>query len=133
METVSSPAYLYFFSRVPPAADADRYGAYHTAEIPYVFDNFGVSPHPYANRDYSDTDRKLSDILASYWVNLAATGEPERRGAAGVARLRPPGRRRPAGRRHDHRRAGHPQGPPRLLRSLLRGAARRGRVRLSCG
>ena len=76
METVSSPAYLYFFSRVPPAPDADRYGAYHTAEIPYVFDNFGVSPHPYANRDYTDTDRKLSDILASYWVNLAATGNP---------------------------------------------------------
>ena len=80
METVSSPAYLYFFSRVPPAADADRYGAYHTAEIPYVFDNFGVSPHPYANRDYSDTDRKLSDILASYWVNMAATGNPNGEG-----------------------------------------------------
>ena len=76
METVSSPAYLYFFSRVPPAPDAGRYGAYHTAEIAYVFDNFGVSPHPYANRDYTDTDRKLSDILASYWVNLAATGNP---------------------------------------------------------
>ena len=76
METVSSPAYLYFFSRVPPAPDADRYGAYHTAEIAYVFDNLGVSPHPYANRDYTDTDRKLSDILASYWVNLAATGNP---------------------------------------------------------
>ena len=80
METVSSPAYLYFFSRVPPAPDADRYGAYHTAEIPYVFDNFGVSPHPYANRDYTDTDRRLSDILASYWVNMAATGDPNGEG-----------------------------------------------------
>ena len=80
METVSSPAYLYFFSRIPPAPDADRYGAYHTAEIPYVFDNFGVSPHPYANRDYTDTDRRLSDILASYWVNMAATGNPNSEG-----------------------------------------------------
>ena len=80
METVPSPAYLYFFSRVPPAPDADRYGAYHTAEIPYVFDNFGVSPHPYANRDYTDTDRRLSDILASYWVNMAATGDPNGEG-----------------------------------------------------
>ena len=80
METVSSPAYFYFFSRVPPAPDADRYGAYHTAEIPYVFDNFGVSPHPYANRDYTDTDRRLSDVLASYWVNMAATGNPNREG-----------------------------------------------------
>ncbi len=80
METVSSPAYLYFFSRVPPAPDADQYGAYHTAEIPYVFDNFGVSPHPYANRDYTDTDRRLSEVLASYWVNMAATGNPNSEG-----------------------------------------------------
>ena len=80
METVSSPAYLYFFSRIPPAPDAELYGAYHTAEIPYVFDNFGVSPHPYANRDYTDTDRRLSDILASYWVNMAATGNPNSEG-----------------------------------------------------
>ena len=77
METVSSPAYLYFFSRVPPAPDADRYGAYHTAR-----DRLRVRqlrrqpPTRYANRDYTDTDRKLSDILASYWVNLAATGNP---------------------------------------------------------
>ena len=76
METGSSPAYLYFFSRVPPAADADQYGAYHTAEIPYVFDNFGVSSSPHANRDYDDTDRELSNALASYWVNFATTGDP---------------------------------------------------------
>ena len=76
METASSPGYLYFFSRVPPAPDADYFGAYHTAEIPYVFDNFGVSASPHANRDYDDTDRELSNTLASYWVNFAATGDP---------------------------------------------------------
>ena len=76
MQTVTSPAYLYFFSRVPHAADADRYGAYHTAEIPYVFDNFGVSTSPHANRDYDDTDRALSEVLASYWVNFAGSGNP---------------------------------------------------------
>ena len=80
METGSSPAYLYFFSRVPPAADADQYGAYHTAEIPYVFNNFGVSSSPHANRDYNDTDRELSNTLASYWVKFAATGNPNREG-----------------------------------------------------
>ena len=80
MDTVASPAYLYFFSRVPPAPDADQYGSYHTAEIPYVFDNFGVSTSPHANRDYNDTDRALSNILASYWVNFAATGNPNGEG-----------------------------------------------------
>ena len=79
METVSSPAYLYFFSRVPPVPDGDpfgAYGAYHTVEIPYVFDNFGVSTSAHANRDYDETDRDLSNTLASYWVNFAATGDP---------------------------------------------------------
>ncbi len=79
METVSSPAYLYYFSRVPPAPEGDafaHYGAYHTAEIPYVFDNFGVSTSLHANRAYNGTDRDMSNTLASYWVNFAATGDP---------------------------------------------------------
>lgn len=77
MDTVSSPAFLYFFTRVPPAPDADRYGAYHTAEIPYVFNNLGGgSRYWFANRDYDDTDRRLSDVMASYWVNFAAAGDP---------------------------------------------------------
>ena len=77
MEKVSSPAYLYFFTRVPPAADAERYGAYHTAEIPYVFNNLGGGGrYWFANRDYDETDRQLSEAMASYWVNFAATGDP---------------------------------------------------------
>ena len=80
MSTVSSPAYLYYFSRAPPAPDAGRMGAYHTAEIPYVFDNLGVNPDPAQHRDYDDTDRVLSDQMASYWVNFAATGDPNGEG-----------------------------------------------------
>ena len=77
METVSSPAFLYFFTRVPPAADAERFGAYHTAEIPYVFNNLGGGGrYWFANRDYDDADRQLSEVIASYWVNFAATGNP---------------------------------------------------------
>lgn len=77
METVSSPAWLYFFTRTPPAADAGRYGAYHTAEIPYVFNNLGGgSRYWFANRDYDQTDRRLSNLMASYWINFAATGDP---------------------------------------------------------
>ena len=79
METVSSPTYLYFFTRVPPAIDSDLYGAYHTAEIPYVFNNLvGGSRYWYANRDYDDTDRKLSEVMSSYWINFAASGNPNK-------------------------------------------------------
>ena len=81
METVASPAYLYHFTRVPPAADAARYGAYHTAEIPYVFGNLdGGGRYWFANRDYDDTDRRLSDLMSSYWINFAATGDPNGEG-----------------------------------------------------
>ena len=77
MDQVSSPAFLYFFTRVPPDADAERFGAYHTAEIPYVFNNLGGgSRYWFANRDYDDADRQLSEVMASYWVNFAATGNP---------------------------------------------------------
>jgi para-nitrobenzyl esterase len=76
MDTVSSKAYLYFFSRVAPSTDAERYGAFHAAEIIYVFNSIGKSPYPYANRDYDDTDRKLSNLMASYWVNFATRGNP---------------------------------------------------------
>ena len=80
MDTVKSDAYLYFFSRVPPGPDAGRTGAFHAAEIIYVFDNLGKSPYTYANRAYDDTDRKLSHLMAAYWVNFAKTGNPNGEG-----------------------------------------------------
>ncbi len=80
MDTVSSPAYQYFFSHVPPGPDADRNGAFHAGEIIYAFNNLGKSPYPYANGPYGDVDRQLSNRMASYWVNFAATGDPNGEG-----------------------------------------------------
>ena len=76
MSTVSAPAYLYYFTRTAPAEDSDRVGAFHAAEIVYVFDNLGRSPYPYANRSYDATDQTLADTMADYWVRFAATGDP---------------------------------------------------------
>ena len=80
MERAPSNAYYYFFSRVPPSPDSDRNGAFHAGEIIYAFDNLGKSPHTYANQNYDDTDHHLSDVMASYWVNFATTGDPNREG-----------------------------------------------------
>jgi para-nitrobenzyl esterase len=76
MERVDSPGYLYYFTRVPPGPNSEILGAYHAAEIPYVFDNLHRSQRP-----YEDTDSRLSDIASSYWVNFAISGIP---GGAGL-------------------------------------------------
>jgi para-nitrobenzyl esterase len=65
------PAYVYYFDRRPPGRDSERYGAFHSAELVYVFNNLD-----YVKRPWTDTDRKLADVMSSYWVNFATTGDP---------------------------------------------------------
>jgi len=69
-----SKAYLYFFTRNPPGPTAARYRAYHASEIAYVFGNL-LPPRP-----WEGVDRTLSDKMSSYWVNFAATGDPNGKG-----------------------------------------------------
>jgi para-nitrobenzyl esterase len=64
-------AYVYYFTHVPPGA-GER-GASHTAELAYMFNN------PPANGSWTDADHKLADMMSSYWVNFAATGDPNGR------------------------------------------------------
>ena len=73
-QTGKSKAYLYYFSRIPPGPGSDRYRAYHAAEIAYAFNNLSTS------RPWEEADRKLSNIMSSYWVNFAATGDPNGKG-----------------------------------------------------
>jgi para-nitrobenzyl esterase len=69
MQTKSgkSPAYLYYFNRVPPGPGGERYGSYHASEISYVFGTM---------RRAEPIDVKLSDTMSSYWVNFATSGNP---------------------------------------------------------
>lgn len=71
-ETGDSPAYLYFFAHVPPEEGLEKFGAYHGAEVPYVFDNLGAD----GDADYADADFLLRDQMSAYWVNFASTGDP---------------------------------------------------------
>jgi para-nitrobenzyl esterase len=65
------PAYIYYFDRHPPGHDSDHYGAYHSAELVYVFNNLDSVKRP-----WTETDRRLADTMSSYWVNFARTGDP---------------------------------------------------------
>jgi para-nitrobenzyl esterase len=69
-KTGHQSAYLYYFSRRLPGPQSARLRAFHASEIPYVFGTF-FWPFP-----WEDTDKKLSDAMTSYWVNFAATGNP---------------------------------------------------------
>jgi para-nitrobenzyl esterase len=74
--TGKSPAYLFLFSHAPPFYSDDgkttvRRGAAHGAEILFVFDNLR-----YADRPWTDLDRKIARMTSTYWVNFARTGNP---------------------------------------------------------
>jgi para-nitrobenzyl esterase len=73
--TGRSKAYLYFFSHVPPNANSKYLGAYHAAEIAYVFNN--LNPQ---NTMLGELDRKLAEKMSTYWVNFAKTGDPNGKG-----------------------------------------------------
>jgi para-nitrobenzyl esterase len=64
-------AYLYYFTHVPPGNGAR--GATHTAEISYMNGN----PRGVA---WTDDDKKLSEVMTSYWANFVATGNPNGKG-----------------------------------------------------
>jgi len=68
--TTGGDAWMYFFTRVRKDEAGAEIGAYHGAEYPYVF---GV------HDDYMTTsavDLELSTQMQKYWINFAATGNP---------------------------------------------------------
>jgi para-nitrobenzyl esterase len=69
------PIYTYYFDRAIPWPEHPEFGAFHTAEVPYVFRTLDRLPRPWAQ-----DDRTLSDRMSHYWVNFAATGNPNAAG-----------------------------------------------------
>ena len=64
-----APTYLYHFSRTPPS-EKQTLGAFHAAEIPFVFD----SSEPILG--LSEDDKALTEIMVTAWTNFAKTGDP---------------------------------------------------------
>jgi len=73
--TGRSKAYLYFFSHVTPNPNSKYLGAYHASEIAYVFNNLNRQ-----NSALQEIDFKLADMMSTYWVNFATTGDPNGKG-----------------------------------------------------
>jgi para-nitrobenzyl esterase len=71
-QNARSKAFLYSFNRVPPAPELKDIGAFHTSDIPYVFQTFAAYKHwPWQPWDY-----ELSGLISSYWVNFSRSGDP---------------------------------------------------------
>ena len=69
----NSPVYVYNFDRkVPAEGDMKKYGAFHTAEVPYMLDNLKFLN----NRPFEPADRELAKTMSDYWVNFIKTGNP---------------------------------------------------------
>ena len=73
-------AFLYYFSHVPPHPRATELQAFHAGEIPYVFNVVPSRDPREAGFAYRDIDRKLADVMSSYWVNFVANGDPNGEG-----------------------------------------------------
>jgi para-nitrobenzyl esterase len=81
-QTGTRPAWSYYFDRAWPGRVAD--GAFHGAEIVYVFQNLDTEDQP-----WTDDDRALSRQMAQYWVNFARTGDPNGEGLPQWPRYNP--------------------------------------------
>ena len=64
--------YEYELQHAIPGQEAQ--GAVHSADLPYVFGYFPKAGNIAGN--FGDVDFKLADLIETYWVNFARTGDP---------------------------------------------------------
>ncbi|MDQ7825380.1 MAG: carboxylesterase/lipase family protein [Candidatus Eremiobacteraeota bacterium] len=70
VERLPGKSYLYYFTRVPPAAHKADRGAFHGLEIFYVFGNLD------RRLGIDDFDEKLSGAMNTAWAAFAGGGVP---------------------------------------------------------
>ena len=73
---VGSKAFVYNFNRKLPAYSPETdFGAFHTGEVVYAYNNLKT-----VNRPWTDTDYKIADVMSDYWINFVKTGDPNGKG-----------------------------------------------------
>ena len=78
--TGGQPVFRYHFDRAPPNNFyGKKTGAYHSADILYVFGSFDAQPQV----SWTPVDREVSALMQSYWTNFARTADPNGPGLPG--------------------------------------------------
>ena len=75
--------YAYQWTHIEPGPLSERWRAFHSSEIPYVFQTFGASPE----RQFTAADRALARRISTYWLNFVRTGDPNGAGLPRWPRL----------------------------------------------
>jgi len=67
-----APVYVYRFTRrLPATPEFVKYGAFHTGEVAYAYNNL-----KFLNRLWEPVDQELAATMSAYWTNFAKTGNP---------------------------------------------------------
>jgi len=76
-------AYVYNFAYVADARRGATGGVGHGGELPFVFGVHGLEHTPMGGmlaRAMTDKDRRMIDLVQTYWTNFAKTGDPNSAG-----------------------------------------------------
>ena len=66
------PVYVYNFNRkLPYYSPETNFGAFHSGEIVYAFNNLHTLDRP-----WEKIDHQLAETMSDYWVNFVKTGNP---------------------------------------------------------
>lgn len=76
-KTAKTKVFTYFWDHTLPGPDADKYGAFHTSEVPYVMNTLDMSDRPFTQADHT-----IADTMSNYWANFIKTGDPNGPGLA---------------------------------------------------
>ncbi len=67
----SPQVYTYCFTHVMPWPKHPNYGAYHSSELPYAFNNLAR-----VHRPWTAADARVAREMSTYWTNFAKRGDP---------------------------------------------------------